>query len=111
MQKYNGPISPRRQAGMVLRQRKDSFLDQFSPESNAMVEIDLQYANGGATLRCKTHQHRSIPPKMPRPFMTAGLNSGTIFLFLGSMPAMFSPLWRLHAKHHKQRLLAIVGPS
>ena len=39
-----------------------------------------------------------------------GLKSPTIFRDTGSTPAMFGPLWLLHAKQLKARLVAEVGP-
>jgi hypothetical protein len=44
-------VPPAKQAGEASRRGKDAFLDQFPPEPNTMIEIDLQDADGGTTLR------------------------------------------------------------
>ncbi len=60
-----------------------AFLDQFPPEPNTMIEIDLQDADGGTTLRRQPHQHRPIPAEMTRPLMRAGIEQRNDFSGLG----------------------------
>src|SRR5207344_2374588 len=53
--------------------RKVARFDEFSPEPDTVIEVDLEDADGGPASRRQAHQHRAIPPKMPRPFVTAGM--------------------------------------
>jgi hypothetical protein len=53
--------------------REHAFIDQLLPESNTMIEIDLENTDGGPTLGCSTDQDRAFPSEMARPFMTAGI--------------------------------------
>ena len=53
--------------------RKTALFDQFLPEPDAMLEIDLENTNCRTAGRRQAHQHRPIPSEMPRPFVTAGI--------------------------------------
>ncbi len=76
-------VPPAKQAGEASRRGKDAFLDQFPPEPNTMIEIVLQDADGGTTVRRQPHQHRPIPAEMTRPLMTAGIEQRNDFSGLG----------------------------
>jgi hypothetical protein len=55
------------------RGRKNTFVDQLLPEPNAMVEINLENADGSTATRRYARQHWPIPMKVPRPLMTPGI--------------------------------------
>ena len=41
--------------------------------ADAVIEIDLEHADSSTAGRGQPHQHRPIPPEMPRPFVAAGM--------------------------------------
>ena len=55
------------------RRRKDAFLDESLAKVDAVLEIDLQGDDSGSSVRCSAYQHRTVPTKMPRPLVTAGI--------------------------------------
>jgi hypothetical protein len=67
----------------VLCAWEDTFFDQLLPELDPVIEIDFEDADGGPSSRRQTHEHRAIPPKMPRPLMTAGIEQRDNFPGLG----------------------------
>ena len=59
--------------GRTSSWREDAFVDKPLAKVDAVIEIDLQGNDSGPAGRRPAHQHRTVPAKMPRPLMTAGM--------------------------------------
>jgi hypothetical protein len=70
---------------------KNAFVNQPLAKVDAVIEIDLQSNDGGPSVRRSSHQYRTIPAKMPRPLVTAGMEQRNDLLHLGINPGNIRP--------------------
>jgi hypothetical protein len=68
---------------VVSRWGKNKFVDQFLPESDTMVEIDLEDANRRPPSGRLAHEYRPIPSKMARPLVASRIEKRDDFSCLG----------------------------